>query len=317
MEDDRNRAAAPAWRFSLGAAALDARVGFNRDFAPRAREALGIEPGMRVLELGSGRGAFTRLLAEAMDGRGEIDCVDHDGAALANARDEPAVPPAPGPRLRHVRADALRLPFADASFDAVVSQFLLCILPDPLPAIRETVRVAKPGAVLASMSCFCKSGLYAHFLDVTAFDGGGRLAELYAKFRTTYRERVRNPGLSLPNGRDLDVWADHRRAGVEDLAIRGFMTVLAPSDARWTDADAVAFVRERRRIDLALIDRLSPEQVATLERHAFPKPDVAELRGLLERRYEWLLSEPRRIREASDVLTDPAVLITGRRSRRP
>lgn len=38
-----------------------------------------------------------------------------------------------------------RLPFDDASFDAAVSTFTLCTIPNPLPALMEIGRVIKPG----------------------------------------------------------------------------------------------------------------------------------------------------------------------------
>lgn len=45
-----------------------------------------------------------------------------------------------------VQADAERLPFADRSFDSVAFSLCLCTIPDPQRAIREALRVARPGA---------------------------------------------------------------------------------------------------------------------------------------------------------------------------
>lgn len=47
-----------------------------------------------------------------------------------------------------VRADVRDLPFPDASFDAIFVCALLQHLPDPLAALREARRIARPGAVI-------------------------------------------------------------------------------------------------------------------------------------------------------------------------
>jgi ubiquinone/menaquinone biosynthesis C-methylase UbiE len=49
-------------------------------------------------------------------------------------------------RTALVQADAEHLPFADRSFDSVAFNLCLCTIPDPALAVREAVRVARPGA---------------------------------------------------------------------------------------------------------------------------------------------------------------------------
>ncbi|KAF5843166.1 S-adenosyl-L-methionine-dependent methyltransferase [Dunaliella salina] len=54
------------------------------------------------------------------------------------------------PQLKHARislqqADATQLPLPSASFDSVVDTFSLCVIPEPLPALREMARVLRPG----------------------------------------------------------------------------------------------------------------------------------------------------------------------------
>ena len=47
-----------------------------------------------------------------------------------------------------LRADGVRLPFGDESFDAVVCTFSLCGFPDPRAGVAEMVRVLRPGGSL-------------------------------------------------------------------------------------------------------------------------------------------------------------------------
>jgi ubiquinone/menaquinone biosynthesis C-methylase UbiE len=76
-----------------------------------------------------------------------VSGIDISPAMLARARDRcPAL--AAGGRLYEMDVTALR--FANGSFDAAVSSFLFCVLPDALQvsALRELRRVVKPGGVI-------------------------------------------------------------------------------------------------------------------------------------------------------------------------
>lgn len=300
----------PAWRFSDASLGLEERFGYRQDIWPHMAEFIGMRPGMSVLDVGTGPGALVRFAAQAMQGRGSIVGVDHDEALLQKARE--SMPPTPGLDVRFERGEALKLPFEDAQFDVVLSGYLLCVLPEPLAALREMRRVAKPGGLVASLSCFCKSGIFPAFRGIHDFDGVERLEELRRRFLETRRVHVRNPALGLPSGKDLDVWADYARAGLADLRIRGFMTVFAPSDARWTDAQAREYVEGIGRVELDLLDNLSPAQREALARHGFSGEELAELRALVARKYGWLLADPARIRRGMELTCDPAILIVGR-----
>lgn len=284
---------------------LDERFGFPRESAGEARAAIGLAPGMRVLEVGCGTGAFARFLLPTLGGRGEYVGLDLDEDHLAVARKEID---GNGVAVRFERGDAASLPFPSGRFDAVVSQFLLCILRDPYVALKEMARVVRPGGIVASVSCFCKSG------GLPAFNGGdwpgkARWLELDERFRRIWRTTVRNPGLGLPNGRDLDVWADYARAGIVDREIRGFLPCYAPQDRRWTPDDAREYVERRRRIDGGVLDRLTESQLATLAANGLGRGEIADLRRLHEARFAAILADPK---ACEDVLADPAVLIVGR-----
>jgi SAM-dependent methyltransferase len=82
----------------------------------------------RVLDVGCGEGALTRVLEEECPG--EVLGCDRDAGLLAELGG------------RGLRGDAAHLPFADDSVDLVVCQALLINLADPASAVAEFARVA-------------------------------------------------------------------------------------------------------------------------------------------------------------------------------
>jgi SAM-dependent methyltransferase len=98
--------------------------------------------GRRVLEVGAGSGRDSVALAEA--GATAI-LLDYSEASLEVARDVAA---RAGRRVHLVRADALRMPFRDGTFQVVFHQGLLEHFRDPLPLLRENVRVLAAGGIL-------------------------------------------------------------------------------------------------------------------------------------------------------------------------
>jgi len=96
----------------------------------------------RVLEIAAGTGVVTRALAATLPERTEIVATDLNQAMLDHARTI-------GMRRPVVwrQADAMKLPFADAEFDAVVCQFGVMFFPDKAKAFAETRRVLRPEGV--------------------------------------------------------------------------------------------------------------------------------------------------------------------------
>jgi ubiquinone/menaquinone biosynthesis C-methylase UbiE len=109
------------------------------------REA-GIGPGHRVLDLGSGLGDVSLLLAGIVGPSGEVVGVDQDANSIARANARVAEA-----GLRNVsfaQADVNRV-VSDKAFDAAVGRFILMFLPDPASVLRSLTRLVRPGGVLA------------------------------------------------------------------------------------------------------------------------------------------------------------------------
>jgi SAM-dependent methyltransferase len=94
---------------------------------------------MSVLEIAAGTGAVTRELVSQL----QDDC-----AVTATDLNQPMLDVAQRTGTRRAvtwrKADAMELPFADASFDAVVCQFGVMFFPDRVRAYSEVRRVLKP-----------------------------------------------------------------------------------------------------------------------------------------------------------------------------
>jgi len=115
-------------------------LSFGRDRAWRraTAAALALRPGERVLDLGAGTGVSTVDLAKS--GAYAIGSDISLGMLGVGRRVRPQVP--------LVAGDALALPFADASFDAVTISFALRNIGDTAGALREMARVTRPGGRL-------------------------------------------------------------------------------------------------------------------------------------------------------------------------
>lgn len=104
----------------------------------------GIKTGGVALDLCCGTGRLTRELARSAAPDGRVVGLDFSERMLKTARKKNVRFPQKE-NISLVLGNAMNIPFADSSFDCVVISWGLRNLPDLAAAVREMVRIVKPG----------------------------------------------------------------------------------------------------------------------------------------------------------------------------
>jgi SAM-dependent methyltransferase len=112
-----------------------------QEWCPRIIETAGIEPGHHIVDVACGTGALSIAAYEHVVPDGSIVGVDINEGMLDIARSKSS-------SIEWLNAPAEALPFKDDIFDRSVCQFGLMYFEDRVGAIREMIRVLKPGGSL-------------------------------------------------------------------------------------------------------------------------------------------------------------------------
>ena len=132
------------FQFDVAAARRLEAIYSTPDVIGQRREvlrALALRPAERVLDIGSGPGLLALEMAAAVERSGIVCGIDLSDSmiAVSEARCSEF------PWVTFQKADAVRLPFPDARFDAAVSSQVYEYLGDVAPALAELCRVLRPG----------------------------------------------------------------------------------------------------------------------------------------------------------------------------
>jgi len=109
-------------------------------------EAAGLRDGMRVLDLGSGAGDMSFVVADVVGSAGEVVGIERAPEALAEAT-------ARAERLgranvRFILGD-IHDPVDEGAFDAVVGRLVLMFVPEPSAVLRTQAAAVRPGGIVA------------------------------------------------------------------------------------------------------------------------------------------------------------------------
>jgi ubiquinone/menaquinone biosynthesis C-methylase UbiE len=113
-----------------------------QEWCPRVIETANIKPGHHIIDIACGTGVLSIAAYEHIAPEGTIVGVDINEAMLNIAKSKSS-------SIEWQNAPAEALPFNDNNFDRTVCQFGLMYFEDKAGAIREMIRVLKPGGVLA------------------------------------------------------------------------------------------------------------------------------------------------------------------------
>ncbi len=149
---------------------------FFAQWAPALCAAGGLRAGLRVLDVACGTGIVARTAAGIV-GAANVTGVDLNEAMLIVARRV-------RPDIDYRQGDVASLPFADASFDAVLCQMALMFFPDRAAAIAEMGRVCRPGGavVIAVPGDLGEQPAYGPFVEMAARYAGPEARSLLSSY---------------------------------------------------------------------------------------------------------------------------------------
>ncbi|KAK4240080.1 methyltransferase [Achaetomium macrosporum] len=119
---------------------------------PHLQRAVQANPNLQLLDVGAGSGTISASLAKYLLPEGHVLATDISDSILARAKAHAESQGLGVPKnISFQKADVHALPFADGAFDVVHAHQVLCHLASPVDAIREMLRVTRPGGGLLAL----------------------------------------------------------------------------------------------------------------------------------------------------------------------
>ena len=136
------------WLYRLAATRYNQIKGYDRDWEVRylgepVAQVIGTLTEPRILDVGAGTGRLAWAMEESGHYHGAVTCLEPSRAMI-----DQQLPTEDKVSRRWLQAWALQLPFPDDVFDLVASLEILEFTPDPGQALKEMVRVLRPGGWL-------------------------------------------------------------------------------------------------------------------------------------------------------------------------
>ena len=240
---------------------------FFAEFAGQLVGVLDPDPGTRLLDIGSGRGAIAAAAAARGCAVTAVDAAPRMVSLLAAAHPEIDV------RLM----DARRLDLPSASYDLVTGGFVIHLVPEPQRVLAELRRVLRPGGSVALTTPGpCEdhgrwnawNGLCAEFASRAPRRLPGHDLEVASELRAAGFEDIRTVSLAvhLPVADPQTCWDFHMSHG-----FAGTVEALGPADAAAFQQRAVAELNRMHESGGIVLDRGATAYLATVPANGTPE----------------------------------------------
>lgn len=182
-------------------------------------ERVAVAPAAHVLDVATGTAAVAIELARTHGCR--VTGLDQSPQMLAQGRRAVDVAGL-GDRVALVEGEAERLPFPDATFDAVTFTYLLRYVADPAATLRELARVVRTGGIVASLefgvppSPLPRLG-WRVFTGAVGPIAGHAMSPEWGRAMTFLRTSIPEFWRAHPMSEVVDM---HRAAGIDDLRVK-------------------------------------------------------------------------------------------------
>jgi ubiquinone/menaquinone biosynthesis C-methylase UbiE len=201
--------------------------------------------GQSVLDVAGGSGEPSVTIADKVGPTGLVTCTDAVAEMVEAAKTQALLRGLKNVQFRQCSADSL--PFPDDSFDTVVSRLGVMFFPNPLAALREMLRVTKPGGIVAvAVWHFIELNPYAHvvtkvvsrYLETPPIDNDAPDAFRFARL-----------------GKLIDILKDAGAVKVEERVIKFAIAAPISPEEFWAMRTEISDVLRDKLITLSEEDR--------------------------------------------------------------